>query len=789
MTRRRLSAVAAPASAPAAADAQAAQAARAARSTPAATQAAAWLPLLEALPDPGWLVHLDSATVVQANSGAAALFGCAPRQLSGRCATSLLDSPEDAAWWAAAAAGEVHALQSETVVGTPDGRLRHVRRSIRPLPVEAAGGQPALALVTLVDRSAEQAADVGRDAALAELQATLDSTSDGILVLDLQGRIRHFNRRFAELWDLPPALLTQRDDAAVTAWMHGQVVPTAPMASPAPGPANGVAPARSATLERLHLASGRVLERASRPLMQGGRLQGRVHAFRDLTERLAIAHRVQELGRTDTLTGLPNRAALVERVAVEAALVRSPAAGGRGFALLLVDLDRFRDVNQNLGQDVGDQVLCEVARRLKRLLRAPDLVARLGSDQFVALVRLSDTAPADEAAAPGALGSPLPVAPGLLAGALGSAAIESVAGRVLEAVSRPLRLGAEGAAAGYSLTCSIGVVLCPAHGGTPDELLRRAEAALRSVKHSGRSHWRLHLGHADADRRRQTQLDQAMRQALVSNRFRLHYQPQVSLADGRIVGAEALLRWRDPALGEIAPAQFIPVAEDTGFIVAIGTWVLAEAVRQATLWAQRGHALPVAVNVSALQFQQRDFVEHVDSVLRVSGLAPSLLELELTESVLVHEPEEALLRLQALAALGVRLSLDDFGTGYSVIGLLQDRRLPVRTLKIDRSFVSGLPDDPRSAGIVRGMLEMAHACGLGVVAEGVETPAQAAFLRSAGCGQYQGWLCAPAMDSLSFEQRLRAGPAPFGAAVGATGEGGGQGESLPPARPGLRLVG
>jgi len=777
MTRQRLSAVAAPTSAPADTDAQTADAAQT-----AATQAAAWRPLLEALPDPGWLVHLASATVVLANSAAAALFCCAPQQLLGQQAASLLDSPEDAAWWAAAAAGEVHALQSETVVGTPDGRTRHVRRSIRALPSATAGGQSALALVTLLDLSAEQAADVARDAALAELQATLDSTSDGILVLDLQGRIRHFNRRFAELWDLPPALLTQRDDAAVTAWMHGQVAPVAAVAS---GFGGAAAPPRSATLERLHLASGRVLERASRPLMQGGRLQGRVHAFRDLTERLAIAQRVHELGRTDTLTGLANRAALVERMAVEAALARSPASGGRGFALLLIDLDRFRDVNQNLGQDVGDQVLCEVARRLKHLLREPNLVARLGSDQFVALVRVSGTAPAGDAAAPGALGLPLPVVPALLAGALGSAAIESVAGRVLEAVSRPLRLGAEGAAAGYSLTCSIGVVLCPAHGGTPDELLRRAEAALRSVKHNGRSHWRLHLGDVDADRRRQTQLDQAMRQALLSNRFRLHYQPQVSLADGRIVGAEALLRWRDPALGEIAPAQFIPVAEDTGFIVALGKWVLAEAVRQATLWAQRGHALPVAVNVSALQFQQRDFVEHVDSVLRVSGLAPNLLELELTESVLVHEPEEALLRLQALAALGVRLSLDDFGTGYSVIGLLQDRRLPVRTLKIDRSFVNGLPDDPRSAGIVRGMLEMARACGLGVVAEGVETPAQAAFLRDAGCGQYQGWLCAPAMDSLSFEQRLRAGPAPFGAAVAATGEG----EGLPTARPGLRLVG
>jgi EAL domain-containing protein (putative c-di-GMP-specific phosphodiesterase class I) len=247
-------------------------------------------------------------------------------------------------------------------------------------------------------------------------------------------------------------------------------------------------------------------------------------------------------------------------------------------------------------------------------------------------------------------------------------------------------------------------------------------------------------------------LDHAMRQALVSGRFRLHYQPQMSLANDRLVGAEALLRWRDPEMGDVPPARFIPVAEDSGFIVAIGDWVLSQAVRQAALWHQRGQGLPIAINVSALQFQQAQFVDRVASVLAVAGVPPHLLELELTESILVHEADEALHRLEALARLGVRLAIDDFGTGYSSLAYL--KRFPIGKLKIDRSFVSGLPDDDSDVGIVRAILQMARALGMKVIAEGVETEAQRQFLRDEGCDDFQGYLCAPALDSMSFEQRL-----------------------------------
>jgi diguanylate cyclase (GGDEF)-like protein len=322
--------------------------------------------------------------------------------------------------------------------------------------------------------------------------------------------------------------------------------------------------------------------------MRSGRSQGRVWSFRDLTERIAAESRIEAMVRHDTLTGLPNRTALVDCVAEATAGARRD---GSTYAFVLVDMDRFRQINDSLGHDVGDTVLQTVAQRLQGCLRGDDLLARLGGDQFVVLVK-----PADAAAA------------------------EAAARRILNVVAQPCSVDG----ANFTLTCSIGIALAPSHGRSADELARHAEAAMRAVKLAGRANVRLHQARAEVDRRSHMMLDHAMRQALVSGRFRLAYQPQVSLADGRIVGAEALLRWRDPELGEISPGRFIPVAEESGFIIAIGDWVLAQAVRQAALWQQRGWQLPVAVNVSALQFHQAQFVERVASVLAI-GLRPSEL--------------------------------------------------------------------------------------------------------------------------------------------------------------------
>jgi EAL domain-containing protein (putative c-di-GMP-specific phosphodiesterase class I) len=319
---------------------------------------------------------------------------------------------------------------------------------------------------------------------------------------------------------------------------------------------------------------------------------------------------------------------------------------------------------------------------------------------------------------------------------------------VLDAVAVPSNIdGAQ-----FTLTCSIGVAMCPIHGRGIDELLRHAEAAMRSVKDAGRGSFRVHTMRREVDRRSQLKLDHAMRQALVANRFRLHYQPQVDIVSGRIVGAEALIRWRDPELGDVSPAHFIPVAEESGFIIAIGDWVMTQAVRQAALWRERGHEVPVAVNVSALQFQQPGFVDRVSTVLAANGLDPRWLELELTESILVRDADDTLNRLNALARIGVRLSIDDFGTGYSSLSYL--KRFPIGKLKIDRSFVQGLPADESDAGIVCAILQMAKALDMKVIAEGVETEAQRSFLKDAGCSEFQGFLFAPALESTRFEERL-----------------------------------
>ena len=681
------------------------------------TQAAAgWQSLVDCLPQATWLVELGTLRVTAVNPAALALLGQPQASVLGTRADHLLATLEDSAYWEEALRCGPGSLSSDTVLETADGRTVHVSRSIRPLAAMP-GAPPTHCLVVLSDRSEQQNDADEREALVAELQATLEATADGILVTDLGGRIRAFNQRFAAMWHLPDDLLKARDDAAVADWMRRCVNDDGSYTRRLDAVQQAML---LSTSDRLTLQSGEVFERVTRPLWRRGRPQGRVYSFRDLSVQLAAAQRIEQMSVTDALTGLPNRAQLADAVA--SASVRSRQDGGV-FALLVIDLDRFRKINDSLGHDTGDHVLLDVAQRIQGCMRQDDVLARLGGDQFAVLVHNAD-----------------------------ASAAEATARRVLNVVAQPCTVDN----AQFTLTCSIGVSLCPANGHGIDELVRHAEAAMRAVKLGGRGNYRFHQPRPDVDMRMQMRLDHAMRQALVSNRFRLHYQPQIDLKSGRLVGAEALIRWRDPELGEVGPARFIPVAEDSGFIVAIGDWVLTQAVRQASLWQEKGCAVPIAVNVSALQFQQPQFADRVAQVLAVSGLPPALLELELTESILVHDAEEALLRLHALARLGVQLSIDDFGTGYSSLAHL--KRFPIGKLKIDRSFIMGLPADENDAGIVRAIVQMARALGKKVIAEGVETEAQRQFLVDAGCDEFQGYLFSPAVDSLSFEGLLAGQP-------------------------------
>ena len=676
---------------------------------------APWRALIESMLHAVWLIDATTLRVVAANRAAGTLMGVAAAELVGRGVLDLAATPEDLCFWGEVAEGLADSIESETFVCRLDGGTAPVMRRISR--VEPPGG-PALYVVALHDRSDQFRAERALEASAADLRATLESTDDGILVTDLSGRIRNFNRRFAALWNIPEEMLTRREDDAVLEWMRRSVVE--------PGPyMRRLATIDDSTMlqasDVLKLHSGKVLERVATPQCTAGRPIGRVFSFRDITEKLEARERIQVLSYTDALTGLPNRRLLADRVEVALAVAKRE---NTPFALLFLNLDRFKHINETLGHTFGDRVLLEVAERLKAATRQVDAVARLGGDEFVLLAHQADENGA-----------------------------EAAAWRVMEALKRPFN----GGGLSFTVTASIGIAMQPNDGSSFDELMRRAESAMREVKHAGRAAFRFHRprpAQADARSRSRMHLDHAMRQALAQGRFRLHYQPQVDIGSGQIVGAEALIRWRDPELGEISPGEFIPVAEETGFIVPIGEWVLRQAVKQAAAWQASGMPTVVSVNVSALQFQQPGFVDGVAGVLREAGLAPEWLELELTESILLQDAQDAMLRLQALAQLGVKLAIDDFGTGYSSLAYL--KRFPIGRLKIDRSFISGLPEDESDAGIVRAIVSMGRALRLQIIAEGVETVAQRDFLHQAGCDLFQGFLFSAALDVPAYEAKFGA---------------------------------
>ena len=677
-------------------------------------EAPSWLvgyrALIEALPDAVLLVDETELRVVGANAQAAQLTGLALRELQGYPVRSLLNSPEDQCFWDDVQAGlDVH-IASETLLHRADGSSAYVSRQIRRSQPLAGHGIWVLCIRDLSQTKHAQQ-EWQRTATL--LAATLESTADGVLVTDLRGRIRHFNRRFAAMWALPDALLEQRDDSGIFDWMRRQVM-DAQTYSRRLAVVEQVADANE--LDRIELKSGAVLERVTTTQQVDGQTTGRVYAFRDLTETVTARRSVEALSRTDSLTGLPNRAALARTL--EATRSRWP---DQSCALLLFNLDGFRRVNETLGHSAGDRVLQEVAARLLRDLPISDTLVRLGADEFVLLQEKGDPASA-----------------------------EATARHILGALQPPFVHGG----LSFTVTASIGIARgLPGEDGL-DRLLERASSAMRHAKRAGRSGWRWYRPSdvAANPSRSGLHIDHAMRRALPQGRFRVHYQPQIGLISGDIRGAEALLRWNDPELGEVSPLEFIPIAEESGFITMLGDWVLREATRQAARWRAQGHNVQMAVNVSALQFHQPGFVEGLAAALVEARLPPSALELELTESVVLHDEEEARVRMQACNHLGVGLALDDFGTGYS--GLHYLKRLPIRKIKIDRSFVAGLPADSGDAGIVHAVVDLARVLGMTVLAEGVETEAQRAALQHLGCDLYQGFLAAPALPALSFERLL-----------------------------------
>ncbi len=680
--------------------------------------------LIEGLLDAVWLVNAQNLRVVAANAAAGTLFQIDPLELTGRHAQELCASPEDMAFWHEVGEAylgvdpgsvQVPSIESETLVRRFDGLTIPVLRRVRHLNL---GPGQSYFLVVLHDRSEQQQIEKQLQERLVDLAALLDAGAEGLMVTDVSGHIRNVNQQFASLWSVPRELMLKRDDQALLAWMRQCTSDPEAYERELARIDNNT---RFSVTNIVTLKSGRVLERETLPQLNSGRLIGRVFSFRDITERVQAQRLIGTLSSIDALTGLPNREVFdAQASAALSHALCNPAS----FAVMVINLDHFKHINDTLGRGFGDCVLMEVAKRLKTCIGPLDTLNRLGGDEFGMLIGQADTQTA-----------------------------EAVGQRVLHAIVEPFEL----TDFGFQLGCSIGVAMGPGDGTSLEGLLVRASLAMKSVKASGRSGIRFYQasGVSSAVQARAFNgllLEHAMRRALVDQRFKLHYQPQVDLRTGRILGAEALLRWSDPELGQVSPLTFIPVAEESGFIGELGDWVLHEAVQQAAHWRTQGYSLVVSINVSAFQFNQSGFVHTVESALHRAQLPAHCLELELKESILVQEGEEALERLKALSGLGVRLSIDDFGTGYSSLGYLQ--RLPISRLKIDQSLLRGLPTESSDVSFVNTVITLGRALHLGIVAEGVETEVQRQFLEDAGCEQYQGFLFSPAIDAPRFTARL-----------------------------------
>ncbi|MBT8446271.1 MAG: EAL domain-containing protein, partial [Gammaproteobacteria bacterium] len=442
----------------------------------------------------------------------------------------------------------------------------------------------------------------------------------------------------------------------------------------------------------------------SYPVHRDGKLAGAVITFLDITERQQQDAQILEQAHFDTLTKLPNRFLALDRMSQ---MLNDARRNDTQAAVLFLDLDDFKKVNDSLGHDAGDKLLYEAASRLRSRLRLGDTIGRLGGDEFIVL----------------------------LGGVTDSADVRAVAEDLLKYFWEPFSVDARD----LLLTASIGIALFPEDGDTPSELLRNADSAMYHAKEQGRNTYSFFTDAMNRGVSRRLALEEQMHGALGRGEFRLCYQPQIELGSGRIVGVEALLRWHNPALGEISPVEFIPIAEQTGLIMPVGEFVLTEALSMAATWQQeQGQPLRIAVNLSPRQFRDPNLVGFIEQAIHRSGVSANTLELEITEGLLMSGYANIEEDLGALNDLGVGIAMDDFGTGYSSLGYL--RNYPFDTMKIDRTFVNEVTANVADMELVRAATAMAHGLGLKVVAEGVETEEQRALLASLGCDFAQGYL-------------------------------------------------
>lgn len=554
------------------------------------------------------------------------------------------------------------------------------------------------------------------DAKSHALDITLTAMDQGLMMVDAQGVVAVCNARALTLLDLPPALTAGQPAFAELAALHpddsvftliGEAL------APAAAPATGESPLPlTPQCGEYHFTSGSIVEARCVRLRDGGV----VATFDDITARRHAERQIAFMARHDPLTRLPNRAALVERL--EQAIVQ--AGRGVGAAVLCLDLDRFKQINDTLGHSVGDHLLCAVAERLNACIRQVDAVARLGGDEFA--VVQADAPRAEDA--------------GLLAR------------RIIEVLTLPYELGGHQVAVG----ASVGIALIPADGADPDTLLKNADIAMYRAKSEGRGIYRFFAPEMDARLQERRKLELDLQHALTHHEFELYYQPLIDLATERICSFEALLRWNHPVRGMLEPEAFLPLTEEMGMIVPLGDWAVREACQEATAWPD---GVAVAVNLSPMQFHHRDLVPMVNTILRDTGLPARRLELEITEAVLLPRNEAVLDTLRRLRSLGVRVAIDRFGGDASSLASL--RSFPFDRVKIDRTFVRDLPGRRDAGAIVRAMVQLGTSLGIATTAVGVETGEQLGNLRVDGCTEIQGNLicwAAPASEVPTLLQSL-----------------------------------
>jgi diguanylate cyclase (GGDEF)-like protein/PAS domain S-box-containing protein len=662
---------------------------------------------------------LTGGGVVTASSGALTrILGHDQEWLEGRTLHELVDDVDHAALDdALRAACDADAGGARPTPVTVDLRLRHVDRDPIPFALTFTNllDDPTVEglVVTGHDITDRVAAEQDVRETNSVLAATLESTADGILVVDQSGRITSVNGRFVEMWRLPPDTFADHNDIAALAFLLDQLCDPAAFVAKLQ---ELYADPEASSHDTLEFKDGRVFERDSLPQRINGEVVGRVWSFRDVTEHRRLQSELIHQAFHDPLTGLANQALFRDRV--EHASTRLERSDGQ-LAVLFIDLDEFKTVNDSLGHSAGDDLLRVASDRLTSCLRQGDTAARLGGDEFAVLI---DDLETPEHAT-------------------------EIAERIVAALQQPVALGSKQVAA----TASIGIAFGSA-GANVDELLRNADLAMYTAKANGKNCVRAYASEMHEAAIERLDLEVHLRGAADRGELVLHYQPIYELTSQRIAAFETLVRWQHPERGLLGPMAFIPFAESGGLIDEIGNHVLTSACEEAQRWvASLGDGAPaVTVNMSPRQLLDTELPARVEALLRRSGLEPSRLILEITEHALIKDPDAAAEQLRSLSGLGVRLAVDDFGTGYSSLAYLQ--QFPIDMLKIDRSFVSDMARSGSS--LAAAIVQIAHTLGLVPIAEGVETDAQIAALSELGCDLAQGFLLGRPLDAVATRELM-----------------------------------